>query len=426
MAKKLLYVTAAFMLVSVFAANVTAEDEVTELKKMLKEQSLMLKKLENRLNQIESKQENQEQAVEAKICKKMEEKYACSSKKDSIEWASNLNFYGDFRYRHETIDKEGSDVRDRHRIRFRLGMDAKINDDWDFGLRLVTGSGDPVSTNQTLDGSFSTKDFLIDRAFVTWTPPCMGGDGELMLGKFGVPFYKPGKTELFWDGDLSVEGVAATYNFGLSEDTTGWLTGAALWVEEVSDGADVALFGGQAGLKIDMDDVSSLKFGGGFYGYSNVMGADLYDDGTFGNTAMGGDANALMYGYELVEVFAEYDTKIDETPVKVYFDYANNVASGVSEDTGWLIGATYNKAKKPGTWQISYNYRDVEADAVLGVLTDSDFIGGGTGGRGHEFGFKYAIAKNFYGGVSYFMNEIEGGSSDTDYDRLQLDLVYKF
>jgi hypothetical protein len=48
-----------------------------------------------------------------------------------------------------------------------------------------------------------------------------------------------------------------------------------------------------------------------------------------------------------------------------------------------------NKAKKQGSWNFRYNYREIEADAVLGTFSDSDFIGGGTDGKGHELNFGY-------------------------------------
>ena len=43
------------------------------------------------------------------------------------------------------------------------------------------------------------------------------------------------------------------------------------------------------------------------------------------------------------------------------------------------MGATLNKAKDPGSWQFEYDYRDIQADAVVGKFNDSDFVGGGTG-----------------------------------------------
>ena len=113
-------------------------------------------------------------------------------------------------------------------------------------------------------------------------------------------------------------------------------------------------------------------------------------------------------------------------PVAVFGTYVNNIAAKTSEDTGWLSGTKFNKAKKPGSWEVSYNYRDVEEDAVVGGICDSDFVGGGTDGKGHVLGFKYQIAKNVQGGLSYFINEKNANDTKDDFKLLQADLIFKF
>jgi hypothetical protein len=131
----------------------------------------------------------------------------------------------------------------------------------------------------------------------------------------------------------------------------------------------------------------------------------------------------------MVEMFAEYTMTAWQRPLSFYGDYVVNTASGVQDDTGWLIGTTFNKASEPGTWQFNYEYRDVEADATLGQFNDSDFIGGGTDGHGHKFGFKYAIVKNVTMGPTAFFNtrDADGdGKQDDKYTRLQMDVELKF
>jgi hypothetical protein len=126
-------------------------------------------------------------------------------------------------------------------------------------------------------------------------------------------------------------------------------------------------------------------------------------------------------------MFAEFGTQIGKLPVAVFGDYVvNAVAVDEDEDTGWLVGATINRAKDPGSWQFDYDYREVELDAVLGQFNDSDFIGGGTGGKGHRFSFTYMLAKNVATTATYFMDEFDERADDADYDRLQLDVALKF
>ena len=79
-------------------------------------------------------------------------------------WWEKVKIKGDLRYRHEMIDKEDKDDRHRHRVRARLGIFGDVSPYTKVGIQLATGSNDPVSTNQTLDGAFSTKQVGIDHA----------------------------------------------------------------------------------------------------------------------------------------------------------------------------------------------------------------------------------------------------------------------
>ena len=69
-------------------------------------------------------------------------------------WTDRLSLKGDVRLRYEGIDEKGESNRDRMRIRARIGLDAEIQENMKFVFRLATGGENPVSTNQTLDGSF--------------------------------------------------------------------------------------------------------------------------------------------------------------------------------------------------------------------------------------------------------------------------------
>lgn len=403
-------------------------DEVSELKKMLAEQSLLLKQMENRLNKLETKQADQQEMVKKEVKKEVakvsQAQATTTGLPASLDWATKIKLSGDLRYRHETIEHEGDTSQDRHRnrIRFRLGLSAKVNDEWKVKARMVTGDDDPVSTNQTLDGAFTTKDFRLDRAYAQWNPECVDGF-TMMFGKFGVPFYKPGKTELIFDGDLSVEGIAADKRFVLDDGLKAWATAGSLWVDERSGSNDAMLWGVQGGLDAKLNDNTSLKGGVSYYGYSELKG-NAVAIGAFGNNATGGTYDEE---FELVEVFGELGTKVGDMPVSVFYDYVVNTADSTgSEDDGYLVGCKLNKAKKPGTWEFKYNYREIDPDATLGVVTDSDFNGGGTNGKGHEFGFKYALAKNLFAGISYFLTEDKITTADDDYRRLQIDLMYKF
>lgn len=60
--------------------------------------------------------------------------------------------------------------RDRYRVRARLGLITKINEQWEAGIGLASGGSDPRSTNDTLDNAFSTGDWRMDYAYAKYRP----------------------------------------------------------------------------------------------------------------------------------------------------------------------------------------------------------------------------------------------------------------
>ena len=118
--------------------------------------------------------------------------------------------------------------------------------------------------------------------------------------------------------------------------------------------------------------------------------------------------------------------KIADQPVKFFADFVKNQDADTN-DTGWAAGAKVGNAKDAGQWAVGYVYQDLEADAAFGLTADSDFGGGGTDSKGHKLSAAYGLNKLTALKVAYFINEVDVASgSKSDYDRLQLDIQFKF
>ncbi len=341
----------------------------------------------------------------------------------AANWWENIKIGGDFRYRHEMIDEEGEDARHRHRIRARFNIAGEVSDNTKVKLQLATGSDDPVSTNQTLTDAFSTKSIGLDLAYLEYAPPQVAGL-HLLGGKFDNPFYKPGSSELLWDSDFNPEGGTAVYNREF-DNISVTIIGAGLWIMERSSD-DSWLGAGQVavGYKTD-DDKSKVTFGGGYFNYVNTQGfATFYDDeDSFGNSVDG--SGNYLNDYELMEAYIELSHKFNYIPVVVMGDFVTNTAAD-SLENGWLVGINIGQAKKPGTWALRYIYRNIEKDAVMGAFTDSDFRGGGTDAKGHEFGGDYQLSEKAAFKFTYFANTIGLDAAESDFNRMQIDLQLKF
>ena len=437
----------ASVLLSLWPKGTVSADEISDLKEQLKIQSEMLKQLQQKITDIEARQAAKEQTLTERIDAVAQQTEAVALRTNKIEtlrlptsadWTQRIKWSGDFRYRHESIDEEttGSvrwkDGRNRHRIRARLMLEAVLNDEWDVAFRIASGSADPTSTNQTLDSSFSSKEIWLDLAYFDYHPQSVAGL-NVYGGKMKMPFYQAGKHQLIFDSDLNPEGIAAVLERKVNDRDTVRLTAGGFWVDEASgSGGDTSMWGVQALVKHAIGNPDTLTAGVSYYDFGNIKGrANL--PSTWGtSTSFLGNTGSAATGYasdfDILEAFGEYATKLGGAPASFYGSWVQNTAASTSEDTGWIIGTTYNKCSDPGSWEASYNYRDVEADAVVGALSDSDFIDGGTNGKGHTFGAKYQVDKNVQAALTYFLNEDRAAAAgrSMDYRRLQADLIFKF
>ncbi len=350
------------------------------------------------------------------------------------DWVQKIKISGDFRYRYEQLDSEDPITGSRNtgvsrnRMRARLMFDAKVDDDWDLAFRIATGSDkSPISTNQDLEDSFTKKDIWLDLAYFTWHPAAQEGL-KVFGGKMKNPFYRAGKNELLWDTDLNPEGLAAQYVMSLSDIDQIFLNGGGFWVDEDNTGVDTSLWGLQSYWKRTIGNSDYFLAGASYYDFGNLQGRSSLK--TWGSSSfLGNTSSGTLYAsdYDIVEGFAEYGFQCGGMPLAVFGNYAQNTVASTSEDEGWLIGCKLNKAKEPGSWELRYDYRDLEADAVVGAMSESDWLSGGTDGKGHKFVFKYQLAKNVQAGLTYYHLENERNNTrGADYRRLQADLVFKF
>jgi len=347
-------------------------------------------------------------------------------------WSDRIRLDGDFRYRYESIDPEGSSTRKRNRIRARANIKADLVDNVEVGFGLATGGDDPVSTNQTIGGGGSTKSIALNLAYVDWE----AADGlHVFGGKFKNPLVRVGKTSLMWDSDWTSEGIATTYK-------RDWFFANALGTYLESDtnrSNENFVWGAQVGASGSIGG-ARLKGGIAYYsidtaGDSTSFGDPTDPDDYFGNSAVEasgltcgstGAACEYLYDYMLTEVFAEATFDVGGWPAMVFFDYVKN-SDPSDNDTGWLAGTKIGQTKDRGQVQVSYYYADKEADSMLGLVTDSDFGGGGTDSKGHWLQLNYGVNKSWTIGAQYFINEIERSTgSERDYDRLMIDTQWKW
>jgi hypothetical protein len=348
-------------------------------------------------------------------------------------WVGNFTFKGDFRYRNETIQQQYAPERNRDRLRIRAGFVARVNDTVRTEFALSSAEeNDPVSSNQTLTGENSRKDVFIDLAYAEWQAlPQL----KLTAGKMKYPWTRAGSSVLF-DGDMNMEGLAASWSRG------NWF--ASMFynhLEERRAAGDSSMFGGQVGWKATVGR-GQLTLAAGVFDFNSVQHRNpFFENSAKGNTTtatgcIGGATTCLAYDYNLVEGIAEYTRPFAGRPLTLFADYITNDAADNGLDAALSAGFTWGRASDPRTWELGYYYQRADKDAVYAQFIDSDLGGGNTDYRGHVVRAGYAIAKNWTANLTWFSGETNVGAPasvsgigpvfDRNYERLQLDLNFKF
>ena len=377
------------------------------------------------------------------------------AKVKGADWATKIKARGDFRYRNETFWNQervvGSgatasvdDAADRwrDRIRARFGFDMTIGDHLKGTLLFATGATDPRSTNQTMATFQSGRQSIgLDMAYVDWNP-WQGVD--FVIGKQPYPFWRPG-TSLFFDGDINPEGGAVKFERGmLFGSAYGWWLSENYAADPNGANEDGSMFGAQVGLKFPLFG-GETRVAAHYYDCANCQDhSPIFNNGANGNTTYrvgAGATNFLTYDYNIVELSGEMGLTLWNQPVSVWADYLNNTASDVDHNEAYAAGVSMGKVGNPKTWLAAVWYQSIDKDAQFGQFVDSDFANGNTDGEGWVLRGAYAPVRNFNIMATYFINTLNkdvapiNGSTDgvpyhigddLNYNRLQVDLNYKF
>ncbi len=332
-----------------------------------------------------------------------------------------FSWYGDLRTRWQSESTETpgvTDERDRGRIRFRLGAKIHMLKDLDIGFRIATaGLTSRDSGNQTLDGGFTHKAFDLDLAYFRYQPTVAGWDTVLQGGKFKPPFMT---SEIIWDTDVTVEGISQQFSKEFGNTTLDANFGQFIY-DELDPGDDIIILGYQ-GVVTQKTGLGKFALAVGYYDVQNTE--DLAT--TFsGSTLLSNTSEVKM-----LDIMGEWSDKINGQKLKLFGEYTQNVgdlASGNSDlDTAWQLGAKYGKSgKKFGDYDLKVIYRVVQTEAVFDAISDSDFHGGRSNGKGFEAGGSVGLAKGVKLALTYFDTEEERGTKREN-QTFQADLKFKF
>ena len=237
------------------------------------------------------------------------------------EYVQSVKFGGDMRLREDYYARRspGKDDRGRQRFRLRLGADVTLPHYVRLGLRFASGTGEQVSTNQSMDNLSSQKGLWIDQAYLRWAP-FLSDDGTVHLtgGRGPNPLWRTYSSDIVWDDDLNPE--------GLSEGVEWLLPGAGLTVfanalqmvvdEDANTPRNQWLFSQQAGAEVAVRPLNTrLRLGAAYHKWSDVNRGTLSQAATQEGNRRSGSVLSNRFG--VAELTGELSTWIGAMPLSL-------------------------------------------------------------------------------------------------------------
>ncbi len=349
-------------------------------------------------------------------------------------WIQTTKIKGDLRLRYQTQQREAGTTRNRGRIRYRLGVETKPNDQVMVGAGLSSSeksstTDDARSTNTTMQNSFDRGNIRLDYAYGEYKP---NTNVRVIGGKYNglSKDYLWYTTDMLWDSDINQEG--ASVHVDVPNVLAGDLfANAGYWVldESSSAASDLGMYYGQAGMVFSPDPVQ-IKLAGTYYSFINDDTGSLLDGRASGNTIAAGH-----YAYDFRQILAGsaevlYNFPAETTsPIKMvglFGDYAINTDpahNNMAYAGGLKFG--YPKVGVKGDWQFKYQYVNLAKDAWMDSFPDSDRYSGNTNIKGHELILDIGLSKNISLGLDYYHSQILKGRALPE-NVFQADINMKF
>lgn len=334
---------------------------------------------------------------------------AKDTKKNTLSLAGDLRLRGEQDWNSRRFD--GSFREDRFRLRYRLRLG--ITYDWTesirMGLRLRSGVAESL---QSPHNNFGHREFTgvpinLDKVFLA------GDHGPFWwwAGKNTFPFWS--QNELFWDQDVTPEGLALGGTFDLHGIS--FKPKLAYFITNTGNGnfdpndstngqIDGHFLGGQIelGFKVDGHKITLASAFHSLKDINNVPTTDFFYTG---------DRFKLDYAFLVSGLKVELNTP---TPITIGVDHFVNLEDYdqvpdslihpvyKDQNTGFVLSAKIGKLNRKGDWLLGYYYTRKEEYSVVSYYTEDDWIRLGninrnrnTNYQGHEIRLAYAFDSRF-------------------------------
>ncbi len=389
------------------------------------------------LSQEDAVQLKAEVVAESKVSESKVQAASEAKNEEMPAWVKNTKLTGDFRtrYQYDRRNTEDASERDRSRgrIRYRLGIETKVNDQVKVAAGLASDGGSPRSTNQTLGNtgastSFGKGNVILNYAYGEYKP---NEQVTLTAGQMKNPIWEP--MEFLWDADITPTGGALQYNNKLSDTFGIFGLGSGFVINETAaNEADPFMYVLQAGLwgKV-LEGKADYKLAGMFNGLDNVTKTTLSNRSSPAtNSTNASSQYSYKYSASVGAMELGWNNPLGKEiaipRLGVFGQYAQNPDPN-SQNVAWMSGAYLGNAKvqDKGQWKAIWAYKLIGQDAWLDILPDSDFYSGATDVKGHKAALEYGLSKNVNLGLAYYHTQrIKAAKAQETL--VQTDINFKF
>jgi hypothetical protein len=360
-----------------------------------------------------------------------------------------LRLSGDIRFRYEGFANQGFDgaadvdPRNRLRLRLRAQLSGRIDDHFDWGIRVASGDfNDPVSTNQTLTDYFNRHPMSIDRLFLHYAATTGPASFDVYAGKFD---YTWKRTSASFDNDLQPEGLAERLAFKTGDRTPLRGITFSTWqlpYRERSVGADAYIYGGQVLTDWKWSDTWSSQLSGAFHDFeqvdvippvtnvpTTVVNAG-FDYGTTNVVVVNPFTGLPEYRseYRVIDTIADlrYTGFGPRFPLVLLVNWLHNTSAFNNQRDGGLATVQIGRAREEGDVYFEYAFLKNEREVFPSVFVESDVIQ--TNGVNHWVAGSYMIRRNVEFAVKYFLERRLQTTSPVNrwLNRYQVDMSYRF
>ncbi|MEI6076253.1 MAG: putative porin [Verrucomicrobiota bacterium] len=366
---------------------------------------------------------------------------AFQAKTGMPDWVTGYKISGSVRGRYEQFSGDNQAMIDRTRLRYRLlfGVSVNMLDNMEAGFRLGSGDakgsgGNPLSQSSTFTGNWSDKNIYVDAAYGKWTPINSGGWLlSTTVGKMENPF---NFTYMVFDPDLTPEGAVLQGGYTFNDKQNIACTGGAFVLQEVSASThDPFLWGGQIQWNSKWTEKWSSSLGLGAFAIvspeqltaANALSINQGNTRYQYNQAVPGGSTtvtALRYGYTPIIADASVTYTLETFPlytgtfpIKLSGEAMHN-PSAPKDNNGYWVGVTFGKSGTKKTWDISYRYEYLGADAWYDQLTDDDngayYVPDNLGSSTSFYNGNHIASSGWYGGTNVKGHLVKFNYSFTD------------